>query len=304
MADTLQLLWEGADGSVWDLVSPLSPVFAVSIEGLGLPGFTNQWTVSGARDGQRYEGTQWHANSVTMVVQVGDTYTAPGFERRRTGDDWRVLDQAWRKSLSAEQEGRLVVITETGGRRYLTLRLESKPTTPSDANPALMGKALYVYSLTAGNDPWWRGDVIEVAYPWSVDNTPFFDESGAEDEVGLYIAEDAALEQAQIFNPGDRETYPLWWAQGPFEEVHIGVGDDFAILPFGLGETQRVYVDSFEQSITDESGTNLWPLMGHSDPLFPAIPATAEAPLYTRLVDAGNGAAIGVSIVPRYEGPW
>lgn len=304
MVDTLRISWEGADGSSWDLLDPLSPVFAVSIKGLGMPGFLNQWTVSGARDGQRYEGTQWNANTITMIVQVGDTYTQPGFTRRRTGDEWRKLDRDWNRSLSAEKEGRLVVETNLSGRRYLSLRLDAPPDEPGERNPAILGQATYVYVLTAGERPWWEGDPIEAEFPWSVDNKAFFSEDGEPNEVGLYVAEDAALDAAQLYNPGDREAYPKWWAQGPFGEVHIGVGNAFAQLPFSLSSEQRVYVDSYDQTITDQNGTNLWPLMGHSDPLFPPIPAGAETPLYTLLEDAGSGAAIGVTIVPRYARPW
>jgi hypothetical protein len=303
MADTLEMWWEGADGSRWDLVSPLSPVFAVSIEGLGMPGFVNQWTVSGARDGQRYEGTQWGANTLTMVVQVGDTYTPEGYSRRRTGEDWRALDSAWRKSLSAEKEGRLVVETGVGGKRSIGLRLDMKPISPADANPAQLGKAIYTYTLTAGDDPWWHGDPISVKFPWEVDDEPFFSDAPGSD-VGLYIARDSATEVAQLFNPGDREAYPKWWAQGPFEEAHVGVGDDYVALPIQANANQRIYIDSYDQSITDEAGTSLWPLMGHSDPLFPPLPADTQVRLHTSLIGAGEDAAIGIILVPRYEGPW
>jgi hypothetical protein len=302
--DTLKMWWEGADGSLWDLVSPLSPVFAVSIEGLGMPGFLNQWSVSGARDGQRYESTQWGANTITMVVQVGDTYTPAGFSRRRTGDDWRELDSAWRKSLSAESEGRLIVETETGGRRCLGLRLDAKPSTPTESNPAVQGKAIYVYTLTAGGEPFWLGDPITVEFPWEFDDHPFFSEDGEPDDVGLYVARDAATEAAQLFNPGDREAFPKWWAQGPFEEAHVGVGDDYLVLPISVGGQQRIYVDSYEQSITDETGSSLWPLIGHADPLFPALPADSQVRLHTSLIDAAEGALIGITLVPRYDGPW
>ena len=299
--DTLKIEWEGADGSIWDLIDPRSPVHAVSLEGLGMPGLTNQWTQSAAYDGQRYESTSWGSNIVTMTIHVGDIYPPAGAIKRRTGDAWRVLDRAFRKSISAEKEGRLIVTSDVG-RRYLNLRLDGPVSFPSEMNPALMGKAVYVLAMTAGDEPWWTGDPIPAEFPWEGPGHPFFGGPGGEDL--LYISASNEKGRGEIVNPGDREAWPVWWAEGPVEGVQIGVGGEFANIPITLGANQRIYVDSRRETITNEDGDSLWLLMGFEDPIFAPIPARGEAELYVRLIEGRPGSAVGLSLVPRYDGPW
>jgi hypothetical protein len=306
MADILRITWEGHNGKTWDLINPTSPTFAVSIQGMGMPGFTHQWTVSGARDGQRYEGTDWNAHHLTLTVQVGDTYTAPGFTRRRTGADWRALDRDFRRSFSAEHEGRFVVETESG-RRHLPMRLDDVIPPPSEENPALRGTATYVIALIAGDEPMWIGEPIGAQFQWSTDTTSFFVADGGtvpDDEVDAFISEDAAINAANLINPGDREAYPVWWAEGPVDEVQVGVGDQYVVLPFSIAEGKKVYVDSFRETITNEQGESLWPLMGFADAVFPPIPPEGEAALHVAMIGATGNAKIGVTITPRYDWPW
>lgn len=306
MADTLRILWEGHNGTTWDLINPTSPTFAVSIDGMGMPGFTSQWTVSGARDGQRYEGTDWNANHIILTVQVGDTYTADGYDRPRKGADWRALDRQFRRSFSTEHEGKLIVETEAG-RRTLALRLDDVIPPPSQANPALLGTATYVIPLVAGDEPFWLGEPVTDEFIWSTDNTPFFVASGdtvPADEVDLFISEDSAINAATFGNPGDRPAYPIWWVEGPMDEVHIGVGDEYAVLPFSIAENHRVYVDTYRETITNASGDSLWPLMGFNDPLFPPISAETESPLHVVMIGASGNARVGITLVPRYDWPW
>jgi hypothetical protein len=305
--DTLRVVWEGWDGSRWDLLDPRSPTVALSLAGMGLPGFTQQRTKLGSRDGAQYDGTMWDENTVTITVKVGDEYVPPGFLRRRRGAEWRALDSAFRHSFSPEHTGRLIVTSEKGD-RWLTLRLDGPIPIPDDRNPGEVGSATYVIGLTADDQPWWIGDPVEDEFGWSTDTGPFLDEAPNPlnpDEVGLYIAGDGDLNTARISNPGDRQAWPKWWASGPADQVHLGVGDAYVVLPFSIAENARVYVDSFDQTITDELGNSLWPLMGFSDPTaFVPIPPGGEAPLYIRLIGASGSARIGVSIVPRYNGPW
>lgn len=305
--DTLRVEWEGWDGSRWDLLDPRSPTFAISIAGLGQPGFTQQRTKLGSRDGTQYDGTTWDDNSVTLTVKVGDEYPPEGFTRRRRGAAWRELDSAFRRSFSPEHEGRLIVTTEKGS-RWLLMRLDGPLAPSEEINPAEIGTTTYVIGLTAGDQPWWIGETVEDVFGWSYDDGPFLDESPNPvdtTEVGLYIAADGDLDIARLANPGDRQAWPLWWAAGPASEVHLGVGNDYVVLPFSIAEGGRVYVDSFEQSITDESGNSLWPLMGFTDPTaFVPIPPGGKSSLYIRLIGGSSSARVGVSIVPRYDGPW
>jgi hypothetical protein len=118
----------------------------VSLDGLGLPSFNQQFALSGARDGRRYEGTTFNQATLTLTVSVGDLDPVPGRRRRRNGDEWRELDRAWRKSVSPTQTGVLSIITGAGTRR-IRLRLDQPTVMPLGAavhlrvQPARLGDA-------------------------------------------------------------------------------------------------------------------------------------------------------------------
>lgn len=301
MPDTMRMIWDGVDGSSWDLLDPLSPVRLVSVQGLGMPMFTQEWTESGGRDELRYEDTLWGSTSLVLAVEVGDDYPLPGRRTRRRDEEWRELDRAFHRSLSAERTG--VFAVETGiGRREMRLRLNTPPQIPGDKNPADRGLASYVLDLVAGEAPWWTGAEVSQSFSWSSSGAPFF--GGSFGDVLLYISPTADTSRARILNPGDREAWPRWWAKGPITGVHLGVGSQYVSLPFGLDTEKYVYVDSYAQTITDEAGKSLWPLMGFSDAIFAPIPAGGEVELNVLLSGAAEGAAVGVSITPRYSRPW
>lgn len=296
----MEIAWEGHDGSVWNLLDPFSPVRLASLEGLGMPTFNTQFSSTGAHDGRRYEGTTWGHSAATMTVLVGDDYPAPGFRRQRYGDDWRALDRQFRKSLSAEHEGRLVVSTGAG-RRVMRLRLAAPIELPA-RNPADVGRAIYALSMTADDHPWWEGEPVTETYVWTDPSEPFYGGPNGTDL--FYISESGQTNGAAIANPGDRPAWSRWWARGPASSTTVQVGDMQVYLPFALGQGDEVYVDSELQTIESGLGENLWPRMGFSDPTFGPVPTGEQVPIGLVLSDANVGAAIGFELIPLYEAPW
>lgn len=301
MARLLQVLWTGADGSDWDLTNWRSTTQLVALDGLGMPSFTNQYAVSGSRDGRRYEGTTFAQATLTITVSVGDIDPLPGRNKRRTGDEWRELDRAWRKSLSPILTGTLTIVTDTTTRR-IRLRLAQPTVIPPSADPGLIGEATYVHVLTADDQPWWEGDSIPAEFTQGAAAQPFFGGTGG--TTLLYISEANQLAQATLANPGDRPAYPLWWARGPFTSATLGIGSQVVVIPFARAADEYVYVNSAEETITDNNGDSLWPLMGFSDPTFAPIEPGESIELITSLADPTPTSAVGVSITPLYEGPW
>lgn len=304
MTPLMEAYWTGADGSIWDLLDVQSGVQLVALDGLGFPSFTQQFAASGQRDGRSYEGTRYQQSTITLVVSVGDIYPQPGQTWRRKGDSWRALDRQWHRSISPEIPGRLTIVTGSGGRRYLDLRLDQPFFPPPGRDPALLGEATYSIVLTADDDPWWVGEKISPQEFSSSGSAPqpFFGGTGG--TTLFYISRSETLTRARLSNPGDRPAYPLWWVRGPFTTATIGLGDDTVSLPFTRSAGQTVYVDSFHQTIVDQNGVNLWPLMGFSDPIFAPIPPGEEMSLATNLTGSTSQSAVGVSIIPKYEGPW
>lgn len=298
--DTLQITWEGANGSSWSLLDPFSPVRLISMGGLGMPTFTSQFATTGARDGRRYEGTVWGHSALTVSVLVGDDYPAPGFRHRRVYDDWRALDRSWRKSLSAEKEGRLIVSSGVGV-RSMRLRLAA-PLEMPPRNSGEIGEAVYVMSMSADDHPWWEGEPVSVSVQFEDISKPFY--GGPEDDYLFWISDSGVSERAEITNPGDRPAFPRWWARGAASSGLIGIDDKTIPLPFALAPGEEVYVDSDLQTITSGLGESRWADMGFADPTFAPIPAGEQVPVVAHLNDYGPKAEVGLEITPLYEGPW
>lgn len=305
--DTMKVVWQGIDGSLWSLHDPFSPVRLQSLAGLGLPSFTQQFATTGARDGRRYEGTTYNENTVTMTVVVGDDYVPKGMTGRRRGDAWRQLDAEWQGTFSPEDTGALIIGSGSGV-RGLRLRLD-EPTPASPRNAADLGKAVYTYDLTADDQPWWEGTAVTREFKWGVSTAePFFGYPGGTKL--LYISRASRTDAASITNPGDRPAWPRWWARGPFAGVSLGIAGRTVTLPFALALGETVYIDSLAQTITDAAGVSLWPRMGFIDPTFAPIPAATRGkpaepvPLVVDISEPKAGAAVGVSLIPLYERPW
>lgn len=302
MTRSLQALWTGADGSMWDLTSLRSTVNLVALDGLGVPTFNQQFSESGARDGRRYEGTQFRQSELTLQVSVGDVDPLPGRKRRRRDDEWRRLDAAWRKAVSPERTGTLTLVTGGGDvRRSIDLRMAQPALVPPGRDPALIGEATYTYVMTADDQPWWRGAPVQATFAKGADGKPFF--SGGSGN-RLYISETDRLGTATLTNDGDRPAYPMWFAKGPFTSAEVGLGEESIGIRFARVANQYVFVESAREAIYDENQRSLWPLMGFTDPTFAPIPPKQTVELRTVLNDSTEDSAIGVSLIPLYESPW
>lgn len=302
MDATLRMLWRGPDGSEWDLLDERSPVRIVRAAGMGMPEFTNRRTVAPNRDGERYRGTKWGVNTLSLTVTVGDIFPALGFLDRRYGDDWRRLDASWRAAVSPEATGEFVVISDAAGERRLRCRLDDKVTIPDTMNPADLGEATYTLPLVADDQPWWVGADVTDEFGWSDAGVPFFGKPG--DDHLFAFSPSSPTDTASIGNPGDRDGYLRWKARGPFGAVGVTVGDREVRLPFAVGGNQLVHVDTERQSIVDDHGNSLWPLMGFANPRFGALPSKTAAPIGIRFTDPGEGARVFLALTPRYAGPW
>jgi hypothetical protein len=303
MSRFIEVSWTGVDGSMWDLTDYLSPVQLVSAEFPTMPQFTQQFAASPARDGRRYEGTTWQEANCILTVVVGDVVAPEGFKHRRKGTEWRLLDRAFRRSVSPDATGELTITDRNSGTlRRLRLRLDKPLTLPSAEDPAILGVVTYSLILTADDSPWWEGPPVPAEFGAGAKQGPFF--GGPTGNTLFYISQTDQLANATIHNPGDREAWPVWWARGPFLTAEVGIQDQTVLLPFTRAAGEYVYVDSYNQTITDQDGKSLWDQMGFTDPVFAPIQPGETVSLHTALTGSDGRAGIGVTLTPLYEGPW
>jgi hypothetical protein len=154
----LQVYWQGIDGSIWDLYKGTQGLMlAPGLSGLHLPVWKQQVSTSARVPGRRYLGTTYEPRTVILNLHVGDMFGTP-----RTDTTWRQLDDLVWKAFSAETPGLLYVISDTGGYRKLSCRMEQAPDPVHVLDPGLQGLATYSVTLVADN-PWWLG--LDIATP-------------------------------------------------------------------------------------------------------------------------------------------
>jgi hypothetical protein len=285
----------GVDGRQWDLLDPTSPVsLSKGLGGLHLPHVTQQFIESVGKPGKRWVGSQISARSFNMNILIGDQ-----FPPYRTGDNWRFLDGLFWNGLSTDQMATLIF----NGERKLYFRLDEDNEFDFIKDPALHGKAVYPVACIA-DWPLWQSDELTTTFPWAPDpGTNYY--GGATGVGPPFIISPASLfSSAMISNPGDFPAWPTWTLRGQAGTVSVGVGNSIITLPFGLNDGDVVIVNTEEETITDDQGNNLWPLMGFAPIDLAPIPPGDLVPIRIGMENAKAGASITISLTPQYRRAW
>lgn len=142
-----RVVWEGWDGSSWELSDPASPVFMRKggVEGLSMPAHQAWTSSSPAVHGQYYRGHVVEPRKVFWPVFVYSDLSS---------EDWVAVDRAWWRSLHPGAYG-----TWRVGDRSLSCRFVDDGNHAYDVDPSFRGWASYGVSLVA-DDPFWRGSPV------------------------------------------------------------------------------------------------------------------------------------------------
>lgn len=194
----LSVVWEGWDGSVWDLHDPDRGVYLLpEVTGWHFPGFDRQTSKSPARAGQRFRRARAKERTVEWNVLVWSDLSS---------EAWLDVDEAWWHSVSPEKPGRLRVTTPAGRTRHLSLLLNDTDGGYSYRyDPAEAGWAVYPVTMIA-DDPYWVGEPIEESWEAEVPQE-FFDPAGSPE---FHIASESRIETATMTNPGDVSAWSTW----------------------------------------------------------------------------------------------
>jgi len=297
----IQVTWQGPDGSVWDLYNGTQGLMlAQGLSGLHLPAWKQQVSTSARTPGRRYLGTVWEARTVILNLHVGDMVDVP-----RTATAWRQLDDLVWQAFDAEQLGLLYVITDTGGYRQLSCRMETAPDPVYPVDPGLQGLATYSVTLTADN-PFWQALPITTT-PFSStagSATPYYGGVGGGGFGPPYVTSQSTVTAAFVSNPGDRPAWPRWVITGPGVWT-IGLPGHTTTLP-NLAAGQQILIDTDPMvlTVTDQNGVNLWPTIGVHDFTQP-IPVGLNQPLIAQVTGPSTvGGSAQLTITPTFKRAW
>lgn len=223
---SLQLAWNGVDGSVWDLQS--GPVRgATGISGLGMIALDSFLRTSSVLDGQKRTGWRANPTAVQLPVKLGH-YGLGGFP------SFKALNRAWWQSLRPHKYGRLDVVDQDDASvRSLTCRLESDGRS-FEFDPIDMGWDEGVLALV-GDDPWWYGPTVSAAFGAVSLGNYYGGNGGSGYGPPFYVSSANSTGSQSVSNPGDVDAWPVWTLSGPLSAFDLAVGSQHLILPASAG---------------------------------------------------------------------
>lgn len=303
----LKMRWT-AKGTEWALTDPSTGLFLKpGIRGLGSVATTRHFTESPAVAGSRFEGASFLDREVFWPVHI---YSDTG------STDWMVRDRAFWATMDPEDTGVWTVTHPDGNHRTLRLRFLSDGDKVRDQDPMKSGWDSYGITLVA-EQPFWVGTPEVRSFAGVETPPPFFGNDGPV----VNIAPGYSVSNATIDNPGDVESYPRWYIEGPATSASVGVGGMVVNVPFEIGEGKTLVIESDPDLI----GATLYdvapgaaakpsdrvpgvdlinpvdktPALGEAD--FAPIPAGAQVPLSLTLLGSGKVEALLPSL---YRRPW
>lgn len=304
----LSLKWV-AKGSEWPLTDPRTGVGLLpGIRGLGSIRGERHTTSSPAVAGSRYEGFSVEDREVFWPLCI---WHDAGSEA------WMLRDRAFWKTMDPEDTGWWVASLPDGSIRRLKLRFVDDGEHLSEHDPMLRGWATYGITLVA-EQPFWEGEPVVRSFAGSAPPEPFFEPDGPQ---LVNISSGYSVDNASMDNPGDVESYPRWFIEGPAVTASVGVGSTVVDVPFEVPEGQCLVIESDPDLI----GATLYDVapgasskpservvgfdllnpidktaaLGEAD--FAPIPAGTAVPLSLTLVGLGKVEAL---LPTLYRRPW
>ena len=196
--------WVGWDGSEWDLRTGAVKMTKAGMTGLGHLTFESYFRETALTDGQRQTGWRALPRTVLLPVMIGQTATE---------DEWIALDSAWWKTMRPDKPGKLIVTAPDGTSRSLSLRFEDDGNMAFDHDPTQDRLSVAVLNMTA-DDPWWIGPAFTRSFSGGTEPLDFFG-GPAHEGPPFYIGGASTLGDAVLINPGDVDSWPTYYIDGP-----------------------------------------------------------------------------------------
>jgi hypothetical protein len=227
----LGMRW-ASKGTEWALTDPSTGLFLMpGVRGLGSVASTRHSTESPAVAGSRFEGASFLDREVFWPLHI---FSDAG------SVDWMHRDRAFWRTMDPEDTGVWTVTHPDGAHRSLRLRFQSDGDRALDLDPLRSGWASYGITLVAER-PFWEGVPEVRSFAGQAPPLPFFEPTGPQ---VVNIASGYSVANASMDNPGDVESYPRWFIEGPALTASVGVGSMVVDVPFEVPEGQCLVIES------------------------------------------------------------
>lgn len=287
----LSIVWEGSDGSTWDLLRGPARASVAGIKGLGKPDSDDQVSTTAGKDGQRFRSVRLKPRTVFVPIRFkGDASTDVGGLQR----------EFWR-SLRIGRRGRFIVTHPDGQIRTLTARFSDDGNYAYKVNPYTVFTDAIGLTFVA-DDPWWYGEPVEVAYRLDPSgNVNFFgggDPAVVNSGPPFYLSPSSGSQTYEISNPGDTDAWVTWGIGGDAAAFSVGVGTHLvaASVTIPAGSLLEINTDPLAQTALLD-GVRV-PFQNFTAVDFAPIPEGESQPLAISITGSGT---VSARITPRYE---
>lgn len=296
---TVQLTYQGADGSIWDLTNGNVFVDQRGIEGLGNPEWNRQTLESAGSDGQRRTGQRSRAKARAGYLPC--TLSAP------TPADWYPLSASWWNAWDTDVTGRLTVTMPDGSFRTLDICLQDDDSYAPTTDPSINGVEVIGVNFVA-DQPFWLGQE-QIAYfdVQSTTTTTDFFNGGAAPPFNLASSSTVVNPDGAslgLTNPGDVDAWPVYTLLGPVSDFSATINGHTVAGTFTCPAGASVVIDSDPARQTaflyqGTIGQNISPSLTSVD--FAPIPKGGAATITASVTGTGS---MTVSFYPRYKRAW
>lgn len=315
----LTLVWEGWDGSSWEISDPTQRTVVDYIAGVPQPPRTiiesGVFVPRGGVRGMNMPEIQRYTSESPMVagarwrgyrVQEREVFWPLLIASDESSEVFKLRERAFFKTMRPDKMGTWNVIQPDGEMRSLRLRFKDDSSATHEDDPIYFGRAVYGITLVA-EQPFWEGPTI--TRRWGLGSTlGFFAGPGV-----INISAGQGLDDATIPNPGDVDGWLVWTIAGSFTSATVGVNGKLIEVPFALTNDRKLVVDTrpdrltaYEYAVTDTDLTGAY--VDRTDDLgdvvFGSVPFGDEVPLTVVVNGAGATAYATGDLIPLHYRAW
>lgn len=285
----MDVQWLGADGTLWLLTDPSSPMRLMpGIRGLEA-GPIERWTSDAPGvAGTRYRGHRALPREVFLPVYL----------RAASSVEWAAVRRSWDAGMSPDDEG-VLTVTVAGQRRHLPCRWVS--TEPAWTRDPLLAARSAVGEYLEASGAYWQADPISRRWVASAE-ADFFMPAGSGGVFQITPSNETGT--ATIANPGDVPAWPVWTVRGPLTSATIGVAAAEIEIPFplALGEWLQIDTRPDRQAVVDHTGADRVADLGAVS--FTPVPKGQSVTLSIDAIGTGTGFDVDVQLTPLYRRAW